>query len=117
MSSVITTTGNTVVSVLNTINVVATQTARTINTVAAGLDMLDTFVGAARTKQIARTELEMDSFLLELHEDSALQTAQRQKTLSSTLRNDPELSKLFTENHQRLNAVMERIQSKIAPQS
>lgn len=61
MANVRSSTGQTIVSVLNTFNSMATMVSKTVDSAASSVDMLDTFVQRAKVKQ-AEDNLVEDKF-------------------------------------------------------
>lgn len=99
-------TGNTIVALLGTVNTAAQQITRTVNITGSGLDMLDTYVSAAKIKQEARTKVDLFTFKTSLLEDSSMDIAKRQEALALELNANAGLKALFAENHQKLEALL-----------
>lgn len=112
--SVLRDTGNTFSSILGAINTVAQRTTQLVNTSAQGVDMLDSFVTKARTKQVANDEFEMENFVARLKKECSEREALFDRELDRRLGSDPELQALYNSNMQRLSAVEERIKAKLA---
>ncbi len=96
-------------SVFTTVSTVAHQATRTVETVGAGLDMLNSFVHTAAAKQKARTAIDMANFYTQLVEDSALEESKRQKELINELKNDETVKKLYESNLVKLQTVIDNL--------
>jgi hypothetical protein len=109
MSSVARTTGQTIISVLGTINTIASRTSQAVNTTAAGLDMLDSYVQKARTKQIASDAIEMSTYVDRLHKNSAMEQAKLDLELARELKSNSELATLYSENINKLKPIIDNL--------
>lgn len=115
MSSVTASTGATIIAALNTVNVAANTLTGLITNLATGSDILSTYVTTARTQQLARTDVEMSQFLIDLEEDSAIEIATRRKKRTDRLANDEDLNKLYIKSKTDLAPVMEKIRARLNP--
>jgi len=93
-------------NVFTTVGTVAQQLTRTVDTAGQALDMLNSFVSTARTKQIARTAVDMESFYDELAETSAMEASRRQRDLLNELNQDLSLKNIFETNHKKYEGVL-----------
>lgn len=117
MASILTSLSNTANNVLNTVSTVANTATQSVNSAASAFDMIDTYVTAAKERQLANTAADMDSFYEELAERKALENAERQQAIVDKLLAKPELSKLYTENHNRLKTVIDAVRNRNNPKS
>ena len=101
-------------SVFNTVATTAQTLTRTVDTAGAGLDMLNSFVLTARKKQIARTAIDMETFYEELHEESAMDMARRQRALTNELNQDEDLKIIFKENYNKLNEIILKLKTPVS---
>lgn len=90
-------------SIFDTVANTAVQATKLVNSVGTSIDMFDTFVTTARTKQVARTAVDMHQFYIELHETTAQEIATRQRNLQQELGSDPQYLALYKEAHEDLN--------------
>ncbi|MCF8861615.1 hypothetical protein Ab1vBOLIVR2_gp17 [Agrobacterium phage OLIVR2] len=102
--------------VLNTIGTVADAATKTVDNVAAGLDMLDMFVMTAKQKQEARTAADMHTFYDDLQNEVALENALKAEQLEIALNNNAQLKKHFTNQHEKLNSVINKVRTKYNPE-
>lgn len=113
MSNVKTVAKSTAVDLLKTVSNLAGSVNQTIGIATSSLDMLDRTVQTARKRQIAKTNLHMEDFLLELHEERAKEVTLRQQELTKILNSDPEFKTIYEANHARLDAVMQRTRTEL----
>ena len=106
MTTVTKSVNDSVVSVLNTVTTIANQTSNTITTLTSGLEMLDVFVNTQKTKQLARTKIELSTFHDRLIEDSALEEAERQMEILNKVKQSAEFKSLYEQNHKKLAAIL-----------
>lgn len=85
----------TVTTLFDTVNVVASQTARTVNTAASGLDMIDQSVHVAREKQLVRSSYELATFDDEYAKEFSVRYADAETQLQAKLSANPELKKHY----------------------
>ena len=109
MSSVTTTTGQTVIAALNTVNVAANVITGLMSNAVMAYDMLYTYVSTDRTKQLASSKIAMSQFLIDLEEDPAIAIAEKRKRRTDRLKNDAELAALYSHSKNELKGVMEEI--------
>jgi len=95
-----------ITSIMDTIGTVAHSITRTVTTATAGLDMLDTFVTDAKFRQEKRSIAANHTFLTELLEETAREESKRQLILLKELTADDNFKKLYTENHEKLMAIL-----------
>lgn len=98
-------------NVFTTVGSVANQLTRTVDTAGQALDMLNSFVSTARTKQIARTAVDLETFYDQLLEDSSMESAKRQEALANELSQNQNLKTLYTENHKKLDSVIQKLRN------
>lgn len=110
-NSIVGSASNATVSIFDMVGNTANQATKLIGTVGTSIDMLDTFVGDARKRQLARSKLSMREFYKELHEDTSLAIANRQREIQSKLQADPALTKLYEENFRELETIIQSLQS------
>ena len=113
MSSITGSASATLVSMLNAVNVTASTATRTIHTVANTLDMVDQYVQDARIAQITRSDFNRETMLQRIHEEVAIENAERQHELQRKISSDPVLAKLFSENYAKFDATRKAIETKI----
>lgn len=98
-------------SIFDTVANTAVQATKLVNSVGTSIDMFDTFVTTARTKQLARTAVDMHQFYIELHETSAKEIADRQHALKQELAANPQYLELYTEAHADLNDLINSLKN------
>jgi hypothetical protein len=107
MTGIVNATTATIGNVLNTVNTVATQASRTINTLASGLDMLDTYVGVQRQKQQDSTKIELHYYRKDLINNSALEMSRKEQMIASELSSNKVLAEMFETNLKELEALFQ----------
>ena len=105
MATIVSASSATVTSILGTISTLAHTTQRTINTAAASLDMLDTYVESARQRQSASTKIASSLYLENLLQELSAEQARKEKILHQELNADPNLKTLFSDNYAKLSAL------------
>jgi hypothetical protein len=75
MSSALQATNATITAILGTVQTVSHTTQRAINTVAAGLDMVDTYVDGARSRQVDKHIVDKSNYRQRLLRDASLEEA------------------------------------------
>lgn len=109
--SIVGSASNATISIFDMVGNTASQATKLVGTVGVSIDMLDTFVTDARKRQIARSKLSMREFYKELHEDTSLAIANRQREIQSKLQADPALTKLYEENFVELQSIIDELKS------
>lgn len=105
MATVTSTASSTLVAMLSTVTTVAHQTNRTIQTAAAGLDMLDKYVEGARSRQEAKSRIDTALFHENLLLESSMEQARKEKMIQAELSSDKDLNSLFNSNYAKLQAL------------
>ncbi len=103
-------------NVLGTISTVANTASRTVTTIASSLDMLDTYVSAAKEKQQARTAVDMHNFYEVLHKEAALENAMREEALEKELQKNSNLKKHYDDQFSKLETIIKSVQTKNNPE-
>ncbi|AZO48062.1 hypothetical protein [Mesorhizobium sp. M4B.F.Ca.ET.058.02.1.1] len=105
MATVLSASNATATSILSTVQTLAITAQRTINTAAAGLDMLDTYVEDARTRQVDASKIARHHYRKNLLLEASIEQARKEQQLTREIGNDQVLSKLFSDNHAELEAL------------
>jgi hypothetical protein len=96
MAQVTTSMSGAITALFATVTTVATQASRSVNTLAAGLDMLDSYVDTARTNQRISSKLSADDFLENIIQQSTLDQARKEQAIAKQLATDLDLKNRFT---------------------
>ncbi|RWB40449.1 MAG: hypothetical protein EOQ44_25230 [Mesorhizobium sp.] len=105
MATIMSASNATATSILSTVETLAHTVRRTINTGAAGLDMLDTYVEDARTRQVDASKIARHSYRKNLLMEASMEQARRDQQVIRDIGNDSQLKQLFETNHQELEAL------------
>lgn len=105
MATIVSASNATATSVLGTVQTLALTVQRTINTAAAGLDMVDTYVEDARLRQTDQSKINRHNYRKNLLLESAVEQARKEHQLHREIGSDPVLTKLFNDNHAELEAL------------
>ncbi len=111
MTSVVKSAADTTTAVFTTVGTAANQITNVVNTTGQAIDMLSSFVTTARTKQKARTAIDLAIFNDQLVEDTALEQAMRQREIQQKLEADPALTKLYAENSKKFGDILSNLNS------
>ena len=107
MSSVTQTSKVTINTVLGTIQSLALATQQSINSATAGLDMIDTYVSAARQKQADRTKIDLGVYRDNLLKEAAIEQSRKDEAITKELKSNPELAQHFDTNYKKLAALFD----------
>lgn len=91
-------------AVMATVGTVAHTTSRMVETAASSLDMLDSYVADARTRQIASSKIANTTFLKNLINEATIEQAQREQHIAKQL-TDPDLKLRFDSIHAELSGL------------
>lgn len=105
MASALQATNATLTAILSTIQTVANTSQRSINTLASGLDMLDTYVDGARTRQVDKHVIDKANYRQQLINDASIDEARRLVQLAAELKSSAGLEAAFHQEHQRISAL------------
>lgn len=111
--SILSTTTQTVSTVLNTVNVSAVRAAQFVNTVGAGLDMLDAYVQEARTKQLIDNQFSMASYMEQARKKAQENLARSRADLEVRLNADQNLLKHYTSAQTEMDELQRKIEAKL----
>lgn len=105
--SVVGSVSTTIVSVLDTVNTTTTQLTKGINAIGKSVDMFDRYMTVADLKHQKETEIELDFYIENLKETKAFEHMERQYAIQQKLKANPEMLKLYTENYQRIEKLID----------
>lgn len=112
MSSVTNATSNSLVAVLNTVNVAAQQAARTVTTAASGLDMLDAFVQKAKAEQAMRHTVDAVTYQMRLVREATDREVISQQEIAKKMKADAEYAQLYAATKAHLDAAFTQVATK-----
>lgn len=100
---------STITSILGTVAALATTTQRTINTAAASIDMLDTYVDSARNRQAKSTKLADERYLRNLLIEATAEQVLKEKQIFDQFK-DPTLKTAFDTTFAKYEALFTEAQ-------
>lgn len=105
MASALQATNQTITAILGTIQTVSHTTQRSINTLAAGLDMVDTYVDGARSRQVDKHLVDKANYRHNLILESSLEQARKLEAQERELSGNAKLTAHFNSEFTRLSAL------------
>lgn len=105
-TSVLSSASTAAINVFDTVSTTATAATKLVTGVATGANMFERMMQDMDTNHKKRSILAQASYEKELIEDTARITAKRQRQIQMELSEDPDYAKLFKENYEELNLLL-----------
>jgi hypothetical protein len=102
-----------VASLFGTVTTTANTVTRSISTLAAGVDMLDTYVQSARKEQVASAMAAEKDMIHRVEQNFRIKVSQRKRELDMALEADSKLKEHYDDTQADWDAIKTQIEARL----